>query len=490
MFTTQDEWDRGYTEGRRYRPLTDGERSLLARHLPPAAGGRALEVGCGTGELAAHLSSAGYAVDAIDWSETALAEARTRHGDAARWLRLDIEVDDGALLNADGYDLITLRFVAPFLSSRDHTLDALGHRLRPGGALVLITPLAEDTPTERRGIALEEDELARLQNRWPAAERHDVDGLVFLVLRGPCQDEAVPHVGAQRTASRAPSEERASRRQHHFHLLGPYYRQVESGRKTIEVRVATPEKAAVEAGDAIVFHDRNSDRELDIIVKRITRYPSFEDLLDAENPVRIDPDGQRKELLDNLRKIYPPAKEALGPIVFEFDHRPAQPGRPMPMPPSQYAQTVPHHTVYGCLYVRDEHDRPVQLRSVYGSRPWQFPGGNLDAPGEDPLQTALREAVEETGLELGLETPRLLLTHFLHAGPRMPLNKVGLIFDGGRLSAEQLRRISLDPAEHDMWAVHDLSDWQELMAPRSFARLDAIERARRGEGPSYLISHT
>jgi 8-oxo-dGTP pyrophosphatase MutT (NUDIX family) len=162
----------------------------------------------------------------------------------------------------------------------------------------------------------------------------------------------------------------------------------------------------------------------------------------------------------------------------------------MPMTPTQYAQTVPHHTVYGCLYIRDANDRPVQLRSVHGSRLWQFPGGNLDTAGEDPLQTARREAVEETSLELGLDTPKLLLTHFLHAGPRQPLNKVRLIFGGGRLTAGQLGRIRLDPAEHDMWAVHDLATWQELMAPRAFARLDAIERARRGEGPAYLITHT
>ncbi|WP_242432776.1 NUDIX domain-containing protein [Streptomyces sp. Root1310] len=98
--------------------------------------------------------------------------------------------------------------------------------------------------------------------------------------------------------------------------------------------------------------------------------------------------------------------------------------------------------MYGFLYIRDEYDRPVQLRSLYGlrSRLWQIPGGNLDTPGEDPLQTVRREAVEETGLELGLDTPKLLLTHFLHAGPCLPLNKVGLIFDGGRLTAGQLGR--------------------------------------------------
>ncbi|MFB7403254.1 NUDIX domain-containing protein [Streptomyces rubiginosohelvolus] len=278
--------------------------------------------------------------------------------------------------------------------------------------------------------------------------------------------------------------------EHHMHLLGRYYRQVEAGRKTTEVSVATPDRRDISIGDTVVFHDRETGRELDVAVQRITSYPSFEDLLRSEDTARIDPDGQSGELLASLRSIFPPAKEALGVLVFAFDHRPVRPGRPMPMTAEAYAQTVPHHTVYGCLYIRDEQDRPVQLRSVYGSRLWQFPGGNLDAPDEDPLQTARREAVEETCLELGLGTPTLLLTHFLHAGPSLPLNKVGFIFDGGRLSADQLGQIRLDPAEHDMWAVHDLAAWQELMAPRDFARLDAIERARRGEGPSYLITHT
>lgn len=278
--------------------------------------------------------------------------------------------------------------------------------------------------------------------------------------------------------------------EHHMHLIGRYYRQVEAGRKTIEVRAATPNKRAVAAGDTVVFHDRDTGRELDVIVQRTTLYPSFKDLLSSEDPTRIDPDGSPREQLANLRTIYPPAKEALGVLALAFDHRPARPGRPMPMTPTQYARTVPHHAVYAGLYIRDAHDRPILLRSVYGSRPWQSPGGNLDTPGEDPLQTARRETVEETGLELGAGTPRLILTHFLHAGPHQPLNKVGLIFDGGRLTAQQLTRIRLDPAEHDMWAVHDLATWQELLAPPTFDRLDAIERARRGEGPTYLITHT
>ncbi|MGP3938974.1 NUDIX domain-containing protein [Streptomyces sp. 6N106] len=157
------------------------------------------------------------------------------------------------------------------------------------------------------------------------------------------------------------------------------------------------------------------------------------------------------------------------------------------MTPAEYVQTVPHHTVYSCLYIRDEHDRPVQLRSVYGDRLWQLPGGNADA-GEDPLETARRETAEETGLQLGRGQPRLLLTHYRPPGPRWPLGKIGFIFDGGRLSPEQLRRIRLDPAEHDLWAVHEMAQWRRLMGELPFARLEAIERTRQGRGPNYLAA--
>lgn len=441
-------------------------------------------------------------MDAVDWSETALAEAAAEHGTTVRWLRCDVGSEDFEPPHADGYDLITLRFVYPFLHHRDQTVHALGRRLRPGGALVIITPLAADTPAERREIALDEDELAQLQDRWAKAERHDTEGLAFVVLRGPHRSGPTPRTGRSTAGSRpVPADTYAvprhldstsanAPRQHRFNLLTHYYDQVESGRKTIEVRVANRKKSDVGVGDTIVFRDhyQGGGRELDVVVQQITAYASFDDLLDVEDPARVDPDASRAEQLVSLRRIYPPDKEALGVLAFAFDHRAGRRGRPLPMAPAEYVQTVPHHTVYGCLYIRDEHDRPVQLRSVYGNRLWQFPGGNTDVVGEDPLDTARREAVEETGLELGHGTPRLLLTHYLHPGPRVPLGKIGFIFDGGRLTAEQLSRIRLDPSEHDLWAIHDLSEWRRLMGEAAFARLDAVERARRGRGPRYFVT--
>ncbi|MFE7409739.1 methyltransferase, FxLD system [Streptomyces laurentii] len=186
-YTARDQWDKHFSDGKNFRPVGERERELLAKHASaPEGGGRALDVGCGTGELAVCLTGLGYRVDAVDFAAGAIARAREEYAgvERVRWLCLDIEHDDPAPLNDDGYDLITLRLMYPFVKDRGRVVHGLGGRLRDGGALVVITPLAESTPEERRGIALDEAEIALLTAGWRQVERLDADGLAFLVLRG------------------------------------------------------------------------------------------------------------------------------------------------------------------------------------------------------------------------------------------------------------------------------------------------------------------
>lgn len=152
---------------------------------------------------------------------------------------------------------------------------------------------------------------------------------------------------------------------------------------------------------------------------------------------------------------------------------------------AQYAETVLKATAFACLYFTDEDDRPLQLHSVYSpSHPWQLVGGTMD-PGERPWETAMRECHEETGLT-PTGPPRLLATVYGLPGGGWPYSTIGMVFDGGRLTATQIRSITLDPQEHDEVRVLSMAGWEALMPGRDFARLTAVAEARRTGEAAYF----
>ncbi|MEU9776857.1 GNAT family N-acetyltransferase [Streptomyces sp. NPDC047968] len=155
------------------------------------------------------------------------------------------------------------------------------------------------------------------------------------------------------------------------------------------------------------------------------------------------------------------------------------------LPPERYAETVLKATAFACVYYTDEDDRPLQLHSVYSpAHPWQLVGGTMD-PGERPWETAVRECREETGLTPP-SPPRLLATVYGLPGAGWPYSSLGTVFDGGRLTPAQIRGIVLDPREHDEVRVLPLAAWRALMPPGDFARLSAVERARRTGEAAYF----
>ncbi|MET9122260.1 lantibiotic dehydratase [Streptomyces sp. NPDC004528] len=183
---TRANWSKHYNDGHSFSRLSAEEKYLLVEHAPAPVGGRALDVGCGTGELVAFLASLGYTVDGTDFAEGALTRARAEHAavEGVRWLCLDVEHDDLMPLSSDGYDLITLRLSIAFIRDRARVLRRLTSRLRINGVLIVITPHTNHTPTERRSIALDEDELACLADGYQHVKRFDTGGFAVLVLQG------------------------------------------------------------------------------------------------------------------------------------------------------------------------------------------------------------------------------------------------------------------------------------------------------------------
>ncbi|MBO2462128.1 hypothetical protein [Actinomadura violacea] len=116
------------------------------------------------------------------------------------------------------------------------------------------------------------------------------------------------------------------------------------------------------------------------------------------------------------------------------------------LPPDEYVRTLPNATMYAALYFTDTEGNPLALRSAHGVEAWQFPGGNVEHGDADPFA----------------------------------------VFDGGVLTASELERIVLDPAEHTDWLVQPLSAWKATMSPRLFTRIAALQEARDGGSAAFL----
>ncbi|MGI5359721.1 NUDIX domain-containing protein [Streptomyces sp. CA-252508] len=155
------------------------------------------------------------------------------------------------------------------------------------------------------------------------------------------------------------------------------------------------------------------------------------------------------------------------------------------LPPEQFAETLPKATVFGSVFFTDERDHPLHLRAVYSStHPWQWPGGTTEA-GERPWRTAVRECEEETGIVVS-GPPRLLAAVFGLPGAPWPYATAGYVFDGGRLTDQQIKEIRLAPEEHDEYRVLPLPQWRPLMPARDFDRLRRVMEARRTGRAAYI----
>ena len=90
-----------------------------------------------------------------------------------------------------------------------------------------------------------------------------------------------------------------------------------SGKKDLEVRVGYESVNRIQTGEYIRLVTHQST--FDVRVHAIRKYPDFQTMLDKEIHKRIVPGSiSSSEVLSLLKEIYPPAKEKLGIVVFEF----------------------------------------------------------------------------------------------------------------------------------------------------------------------------
>ena len=107
-----------------------------------------------------------------------------------------------------------------------------------------------------------------------------------------------------------------------LNIRAPYLELIANGTKTVEVRVGYPRMRSIQADQDLTFV--SGDRRVPTRVRRVAEYPSFDAMLDHENPRSIGGDlgEDRGELLAVIRSIYPPEKERLGVLAIETERQP------------------------------------------------------------------------------------------------------------------------------------------------------------------------
>jgi SAM-dependent methyltransferase len=131
-------WEPFWQRGRRYRAIDGAESEAMRRHLGAGRGRPALDIGCGEGELTAHLDRLGYRATGIDCSPTAVAAARERRPG------LDLRVMDFDAVEPDrlphsAFAVVTCRLVYRWAADKPAFLSRVRRLLAPGGVFWVVT---------------------------------------------------------------------------------------------------------------------------------------------------------------------------------------------------------------------------------------------------------------------------------------------------------------------------------------------------------------
>ncbi|MDG4861316.1 NUDIX hydrolase [Streptomyces sp. T-3] len=148
-----------------------------------------------------------------------------------------------------------------------------------------------------------------------------------------------------------------------------------------------------------------------------------------------------------------------------------------------YIAGLPKILAGAAMLFRDGEGRVLLLEPNYREG-WALPGGTIESDdGETPRQAALRETVEEIGLEVA--PGRLLAIDWVTDAGRPPI--AAYLYDGGVLSAEQLGAIVLQEEELDSWRLVPVEGLDAYGPPRLITRIRAALAAlEAGTGPAEL----
>jgi ASC-1-like (ASCH) protein len=156
-------------------------------------------------------------------------------------------------------------------------------------------------------------------SRWKGTIDQYVDTLLWVVER--CADDPKDFFRSFTTEEIARVWKMARQtdgpRMRSMPIYKRFFDMIAAGSKTIEIRVAYSSMKKIQVGQGIRFECRAE--QCLTRVKRVAEYKSFEEMLASENLAEINPTISKEDQLRELRRIFPPDKEALGVLAIEVE---------------------------------------------------------------------------------------------------------------------------------------------------------------------------
>lgn len=151
--------------------------------------------------------------------------------------------------------------------------------------------------------------------------------------------------------------------------------------------------------------------------------------------------------------------------------------------PEEYAKSLPRkHSGVVVLFFNDK-DELLVVKPNYKDG-WILVGGSID-DNESPLSSAIRETKEEIGLEIS--DLHFVSVHYISAvGPFS--DSYQFVFNGGKLSNEQIGSIKLQKEELDEYAFVSVEKAKTMLTPRMNARIKISLDVMKNSGCGYAES--
>lgn len=184
--TTDQCWSNAYNEGHDYALASSQEITKFLHYVSPQAPKTALDIGCGTGQLTRELYHRGFKVLGIDASSSAIKIARsftTLPESDVCYVQRDVEKEGLEKLPFSPYGLVTCKYVYAFIKNKSKLLDKVMDILDYKSTFIIISPLIENVPEEKKTIAIEPKSTLIYLRKWFKVEYYELYEDGFFICR-------------------------------------------------------------------------------------------------------------------------------------------------------------------------------------------------------------------------------------------------------------------------------------------------------------------